>query len=141
MKTKADIQPKRSLSGCADREKSEWLLEELLIAAKFMLFSVTAISTTVFRVSLFSCSNHKPGMVMVQTQSRQDKKQAVPQSIGTATMTDDGTIILDLRAEGPEGAVGYARLVYPPTHAQYAEVLKRLGGLRPGETKQVPPWP
>jgi len=34
-------------------------------------------------------------------------------SIGTATMTVDGTIILDLRAEGPGGMRGDARFVYP----------------------------
>jgi hypothetical protein len=60
--------------------------------------------------------------------------------IGTATMRADGTIVLDLRAEGPGGAVGQGRLTYPPDHPQYAAVLRHLGGLRPGETKPVPPW-
>lgn len=62
-------------------------------------------------------------------------------SIGSATMTKDGTIILDLRAEGAGGMAGDARLVYPRGHKQYDEILKHLGGLRPGETKPVPPWP
>ena len=61
-------------------------------------------------------------------------------SIGGATMTEDGTIILDLRAEGPGGAVGDARLTYPPTHKEYRNILAHLGGLRPGEKKPVPPW-
>ena len=104
-----------------------------------MLLNLTVISTTVFGVSLLSCSNLKPRTVVAQSHSGQDKKQAG--SIGTATMADDGTIILDLRAEGQEGTVGDARLVYPPTDTRYSEILSHLGGLRPGETKQVLPWP
>jgi hypothetical protein len=60
-------------------------------------------------------------------------------SIGQATMTDDGTIVLDLRAEGP-GMRGDARFTYPKTHPQYQKVLEHLGGLKPGEKKPVPPW-
>jgi len=63
------------------------------------------------------------------------------QSIGTARMETDGTIVLDLRAEGPGGIVGHGRLRYAPDHARYAEVLAHLGGLSPGETKSVAPWP
>ena len=56
-------------------------------------------------------------------------------------MEPDGTIVLDLRAEGPGGIVGHGRLRYPKGHARYAEVLAHLGGLVPGETKAVRPWP
>jgi hypothetical protein len=56
-------------------------------------------------------------------------------------MTHDRTIILDLRAVCPGGIVGDARLIYQPTDPQYADILKHLGGLRPGEVKEVPPWP
>ncbi len=64
-----------------------------------------------------------------------------PASIGVATMTPDSTIIVDLRAEGSGGMVGHARFVYPPDHPRYQQTLKHLGGLRPGESKPVPPWP
>jgi hypothetical protein len=60
--------------------------------------------------------------------------------IGTATMEPDGTIVLMLRAEG-SGAVGDALLKYPRGHKQYDEILQHLGGLRPGETKPVSPFP
>jgi hypothetical protein len=60
-------------------------------------------------------------------------------SIGGATMKEDGTIVLDLRAEGP-GIIGDAQFVYPPGHAEYQNVLAHLGGLKPGEHKVVPPW-
>jgi hypothetical protein len=61
--------------------------------------------------------------------------------IGSARMLDDGTIVLDLRAEGPKGTLGDMRLVYAKSHKDYAMVFKHLGGLKPGETKPVPPWP
>ncbi len=63
------------------------------------------------------------------------------QSIGSANMEEDGTIILKLRAEGPKGLIGDALLRYPPGHPEYNNILRHLGGLKKGEVKQVPPWP
>lgn len=68
-------------------------------------------------------------------------KKEAPRSIGSATMTADGTIKLMLRAESASGAVGDALIVYPRGHAKYDYVLKHLGGLKPGESKPVPPFP
>jgi hypothetical protein len=56
-------------------------------------------------------------------------------------MRPDGTIVVQLRAEGPDGTIGDALFTYPPSHERYQKVLDHLGGLRPGESKQVPPWP
>lgn len=64
-----------------------------------------------------------------------------PASIGAATMRPDGAIEMQLRAEGSGGTIGDALFVYPPDHPQYGEIIAHLGGLRPGETKPVPPWP
>ena len=64
----------------------------------------------------------------------------MPESIGTATMEADGTIVMQLRAVGP-GMVGDAQIKYPKSHPEYAGVLKHLGGMTPGQTKPVPPWP
>jgi len=55
-------------------------------------------------------------------------------------MKADGTIVLQLRAEGNQGIIGDALVEYPPSHSHYAAVLKHLGGLLPGESKPVPPW-
>ncbi len=63
------------------------------------------------------------------------------QSIGFARMEEDGTIVLELRAEGPGGITGDALLRYPPGHPEYNNILRHLGGLKKGEVKQVPPWP
>jgi hypothetical protein len=64
----------------------------------------------------------------------------LPASIGAATMTPDGTITLRLRAAGPGGMIGEGNLTYRRGSPQYDEVLQHLGGLKPGETKPVPPW-
>ena len=61
-------------------------------------------------------------------------------SIGTATMSPDGTIVLSLRAEDDSGLVGNATIEYPKTNSQYADILAHLGGLEPGENKLVQPW-
>lgn len=71
---------------------------------------------------------------------RKGKPVAQP-SLGSATMEEDGTIVLQLRAEGPEGKIGDGLLRYPPDHSQYQEILRHLGGLKKGEVKPVPPWP
>ena len=56
-------------------------------------------------------------------------------------MAADGTITLNLRAEGQRGEIGDGAVTYPPDNAQYGEVLKHLNGLKPGEDKCVRPWP
>jgi hypothetical protein len=67
--------------------------------------------------------------------------EAVPDSIGVATMTPDGTISLQLRAEGKNGEIGDAVLNFQRGTAEYDDVLRHIGGIKPGETKSVPPWP
>lgn len=63
-----------------------------------------------------------------------------PASIGSAFMRPDGTLELLLRATDGGGLVGDARLVYPPAHPKYGEILKHLGEMKPGDTRPVPPW-
>jgi hypothetical protein len=68
-------------------------------------------------------------------------KNEIPESIGVATMKNDGTISLRLRAETDDGAEGEALFTYPPSHEDYSSILDHLGGLEPGASKPVPPWP
>ena len=63
--------------------------------------------------------------------------EAAP-SIGTATMLEDGTVLLQLRATGPGGMVGDALLRYPPSDPNYAAVRAHLPALRPGGSVFVP---
>jgi hypothetical protein len=69
------------------------------------------------------------------------KVSPMSDSIGSATMKQDRTILLQLRAEGPDGALGDALLTYPPDHPKYQQILDHLGGLEPGQEKPVPPFP
>jgi len=58
---------------------------------------------------------------------------------GTAAMQDDGTLTLHLRLTSDGRAVDDT-LVYKVSDHAYDNVLRHLGGLRPGETKQFRPW-
>jgi hypothetical protein len=66
---------------------------------------------------------------------------AANRPIGSATMMPDGTLVLDLVAEGPEGEIGIARILRDASHPRYAAWIEHLGGMKPGEEKIVPPWP
>lgn len=61
--------------------------------------------------------------------------------VGDAFMGQDGTIVMSLRAKGPGAQVGDAQVLFPKSHKEYQAVLQHLGGLKPGESKLVPPWP
>ncbi len=60
--------------------------------------------------------------------------------MGSAKMDKDGTIILTLRAEG-DGKTGGSEVLYRRGDPEYQDVLRHLGGLRPGEEKVVLPFP
>jgi hypothetical protein len=62
------------------------------------------------------------------------------ESIGAATMAEDGTVTLRLRAETEDGASGDGFFQYSPSDPDYRGVVEHVGGLRPGESKPVPPW-
>lgn len=62
-------------------------------------------------------------------------------SIGEATMREDGTIVLRLRAETGDGGVGDGFFTYRPTDERYASIFAHIGGIKPGESKPVPPFP
>lgn len=60
--------------------------------------------------------------------------------IGYATMLQDKTIQLDLRRTA-DGHLARSLRDYKPDDPNYAEVLKHIGELKPGERKLVYPWP
>jgi hypothetical protein len=69
------------------------------------------------------------------------KSQPSEQSIGDAAMLPDKTIVMRVYANYPFGGVGEGEFTYKVTDPGYDEVLRHLGGLKPGESKPVPPWP
>ena len=62
-------------------------------------------------------------------------------SLGVASLDDAGAIVLDLRASDGRGVLGDGRVVVPPGDPRFPSFLDHVGGLQPGETKPVPPWP
>jgi len=58
---------------------------------------------------------------------------------GTAAMLDDGTLALHLRLTSDGKSVNDT-LTYRVGDRAYDNVLRHLGGLRPGERKQFRPW-
>jgi hypothetical protein len=86
----------------------------------------------------FTC----PGSAQIRSpDQRGETKERTEPSIGVATMEDDGTIVLRLRATTPQGSVGEASLVYPPSHPEYQKILAHIGPIRKGQTVPVRPWP
>lgn len=61
-------------------------------------------------------------------------------SIGVAWLEKDGTLVLQLRADGAGGTVGDGMFRYKPNEKDYAVMIEHIGGLKVGETKPVPPW-
>jgi hypothetical protein len=60
-------------------------------------------------------------------------------SVGRAKMSADGTITLQLRSLWPD-PVAESELVFAPDDPQYEEIKHHLGGIKPGESKPVPPF-
>lgn len=57
-------------------------------------------------------------------------------------MNPEGTITLRLRAEDTgSAAIGDAQFSFAPDHSDYHAIIEHVGGLAPGESKPVPPWP
>lgn len=61
-------------------------------------------------------------------------------SIGTAIMRPDGTVVLKLTAN-TGAATGHAQFEYAPEDPEYSDIVAHIGGIEVGQVKQVPPWP
>ena len=64
---------------------------------------------------------------------------AAPASIGNATMREDRSLALMLRAEHDDGSIAEMLLVLQPDDEAYARTLGRLGPMQPGDSRLVPP--
>ncbi|WP_024506534.1 hypothetical protein [Bradyrhizobium sp. ARR65] len=70
--------------------------------------------------------------------SPSDARPSMPFT-GTATMQDDRSLVLHLRLTS-DGKEINDTLIYKSTDRGYDNVLRHLGGLRPGDTKSFSPW-
>ena len=59
-------------------------------------------------------------------------------SMGSATMRPDGSIFLRLSPVSSSGVRGDGSMVIGKTDERYEKVLKRVGGLKVGESKILP---
>ena len=64
-----------------------------------------------------------------------------PKDVGLATADTDGTIRLNLVAQDDKGRMGEATIIVAPGDDDYEDTVAHLGGLAPGESKSIPPWP
>ncbi len=64
-----------------------------------------------------------------------------PASVGSAYMQPNGTLEMSLRTETKDGTIGEALLVIVKDDPRYADMVKHLGGIKPGEGKAIPPFP
>jgi len=67
-----------------------------------------------------------------------DARPSMPYA-GTAVMQDDGTLTLRLRVTSDGKAVSDT-IIYKVSDRAYDNVLRHLGGMRPGDTRQFGPW-
>ena len=70
--------------------------------------------------------------------SPSDARPSMPFT-GTATMEEDGSLVLHLRLTS-DGKEIDDSLAYKTTDRGYDDVLRHLRGLRPGETRSFNPW-
>lgn len=93
--------------------------------------------------SVVSCSPVSEPNKDMQVQTDNEKKSndlAASETIGIATQEADGTIVLQLRATGPAGAVGDGLMRYPPNHPNYEEVKAHVGPIPAGKSVPVKPF-
>jgi hypothetical protein len=77
--------------------------------------------------------------VMIAAGFAEDAPKKEPFIIGDATMTEDGTIVINLRRT--RDGINVSGIVkYAVDDRHYKEVLDHLDGMKPGETKLVPAW-
>jgi|GEM_PF-2097826 len=79
-------------------------------------------------------------VLAAETPSPRAQNPAESNSIGVARMQADGSIMIGVPGPGSSGRAE-AVLVLMPGDTQYQALVDHVGGLMPGETKPIPPWP
>ena len=75
-----------------------------------------------------------------ETPNNSSESAQPPKTMGIATMREDRTIIMRVRTLPPAPPI-MAEFDFAPGEAMYDRLLAHVGGLMPGETKLIPPWP
>jgi hypothetical protein len=95
----------------------------------------TNIMRTTAAVAIMLCA---AGTCAAQQTRSSDARPSMPYA-GTAVMQDDGTLTLRLRPTRDGKAVSDT-IVYKVSDRAYDNVLRHLGGMSPGDTRQFRPW-
>jgi len=64
-----------------------------------------------------------------------------PTDVGIATLAEDGTLEMQLRTVARNGTIGEALLLVATDDERYASMIAHIGGLEPGQSKPIPPFP
>jgi hypothetical protein len=64
----------------------------------------------------------------------------MPESVGVASMRADGTLEMQLRTVAADGTIGESMLLVGPKDPRHAQMVKHLGGIKPGQGKPIPPF-
>jgi hypothetical protein len=78
------------------------------------------------------------GICFAQEFRSSDARPSMPY-VGTANMLDDGTISLHLRLTS-DGKPVDDIITYKVSDHAYDDILRHVGGLRPGDAKPFRPW-
>jgi hypothetical protein len=106
-----------------------------MISRPFHVLPETEAMTRLALAFIMLCAG---GPCSAQEIRSSDARPSMPY-VGTAAMLDDGTISLHLRLTTDGKAINDT-LVYKVSDRAYDNVLRHLGGLHPGETKEFRPW-
>ena len=106
-------------------------LRQIPFAARVVTLVVVALAS--------SLATNFAGIAVAADRSSQPIPCEDIDSVGRAKMSADGTITLQLRSLWPD-PIAESQLVYLPDDPQYEEIKHHLGGIKPGESKPVPPW-
>jgi hypothetical protein len=78
--------------------------------------------------------------VWIMLAANPSQSRADLEYIGSATMSVDGTITVHLTRTA-DGQFLQGTFTYAVGDPDYQKTLDHIGGLKPGETKPVRPWP
>ena len=87
-------------------------------------------------LALAACGPPDPAL-LPSAAPRPKPQPAMSQPIGTATMRQDGTLVMRLQADTDSGAAQMTMRL-APIDPDYAKYVKQLGGLKPGQSKPIP---
>ena len=94
-----------------------------------------------FFATAAACQAAEHSVVNDTRQMTQQDSQA-GDTIGSAEMKADGSLVLQLVARSYDGCtIGDALFRYAPGDPDYEKVLRHVGPLKPGESAFVGPWP